>query len=616
MAIQITKRPYQISFSGNPIHYELTSAMAQADATIFFEIRIMFRTLDGVFQPVAPLPYYPNKGVAQINVQDILHAQLVWQVPRFTTDKQEIQPVATHAGIFYLEFREITAANPAPSWVASESEFERVVVKGGINYFKWAGNNFFVNYFETTKPFFTWQKNGRMAAPGEHMFLLWFNRHLVPTDFLVQRITVFYTDGTNQTFDHQFPVGLSYFYYLPAGANQLDLPAWANLAGKAIYYWQMKVVATNTNVDHSEVFSYYQDNRHDDNQKQLNYRNSLGGFDSVMVRGEIEQGLDYQPQELERATAPDYFATHVVQPQRITGTNREVETFRGDIGHLPKDDQDRLRDFQLLREVYQPMKTKWWPVTITTKQFVLRKTKDFRFSMPIEWQLAFGGSVFYTPATVELGDGVFTSNVCLAKITGLTVTVDFDAPGVPETDALVTFDGVEVDTQNASTQFRYRILPTIDWTLATWPELPVSVQVPRNTQPVLEVQAICTNDIPGAKATAYIDTTVPSGGGTPPENNSIISNNLPVGITVSFVATVDGTGEQVIGEYSVGAYQITPWLLPENTYSIITINLNGVSPGIAALMTSSASYTGNISGTMVTFDNVVVPASGANLMFD
>lgn len=515
MAIQVTKRPYSISFSGNPIHYELTSALAASEPEIYFEIRLQFKHLaTDAWQVITVLPYTPINGVAQINVQDLLHAQLGYAVPTLPVDEKTVQPVSDPTGWFYLEFREITAQNPSPSWDATEVGFIRAVIKGGVNYFYWQGNNFWVNYFEQTKPFLTWQKNGRLAAPGERIYLLWFNRWVASTATVVERVRVTYTDGTTSTFTIPFPAGGdNTCFYLPAGSTQLSLGA-IN-AAKTIHYWEIQVVDTGGGgTAYSEIFRYYQDNRNDDNGKTLLYRNSLGGLDSVRVRGVIESHLEYSFKDQDRPSSPDYYKTHVMTAQRIITGNKEVLTYKGDIGHLSKEEQDRLRDLQLIREVYTPHKTKWLPVNLVTKSFKLRSTQDTRWTMPIEWQLAYDGADFFTPENVDLGDAVFSSNVCLAKIAGLSVTINFNDPGTPATDCLVTFTGNEIDTQNASTQFRWRVPPEKDWQTVALSALPVTFQFPRDLVRILEVQSICTNDILGTTTTAQINTNDGDTGGT------------------------------------------------------------------------------------------------------
>jgi hypothetical protein len=498
--IIVTKRPFDKSFSGNPIHYELTSETAAANPAIYFEIRLMF-ALDqgGTWSEVAVLPYYPTNGVAQINVQDLVHAQLSPQVPTFEADEITIQKVVGQVGWFYVEFREITPGSDAPDWATSEWAFLRKALWGGINYFKWGGNNFWVNHFDTVKPFFTWQRSGRPAASMERMFLMWVNFWTLDTETLVQRTRINYTDGTTHTIDQAFPAG-GYFdaFFVPSGMAQLNLATFAPT--KKIHYWVVQIVDTNTGTALSEPFRFTLDNDQNYNAKTLHYRNSLGGFDSVRVRGVIEEKLEYSYQEQDRATMPDYFTGHVIAAQRVFTQTVETLVFSGDVGHLSKDDQERLRDLQVKRECYQQNGNKWFPVSILTKSLKLRTSGDQVFSMPIEWSLAYDGSTHYTPDNMNFGDGVATSNVCLAFLTGLAASVDLSG-----TDAMVTINYDRNDPQAASSVYRWRVVGHRDWVESTYGAV-LQFDIEKDLTVTVEMQPMCNNGVFGGVSSVEVYT--------------------------------------------------------------------------------------------------------------
>ncbi|MFL5788638.1 MAG: hypothetical protein ACJ748_11340, partial [Flavisolibacter sp.] len=269
MAIIIQKRPYQYCFSGNPVHYELYSDLAAGDPTVSFEIRLMFKNIGGVYAVTPALPYDPVEGIATIDAQDILDGLLEYELPQFDVDEKTIWPAAGHSGQFYLQYREITTANPDPSWDDSELDYERIVVKAGLSRFKYQGNNFWVNYFNTTAlhPFLTWQKRSRLAALTERMYLLYFNITAASGIKAVAKAT--YTDGSNLSVEKDFPsADNNVCYYIPAGATQWGLID----AVKTLYYWEISIVdITNVAVPVtiSESFRYYADNRNDYNDLTL-----------------------------------------------------------------------------------------------------------------------------------------------------------------------------------------------------------------------------------------------------------------------------------------------------------------------------------------------------------
>src|SRR5688572_28336731 len=138
MSIQVTKRPYNYSFSGNPVHYELYSGTASIDSTIYFEVKLKFKNLTGSsILTIVTLPYYPTDGYAKIDLAEVLDGLLDWNLPVINANPTYVWGASSQTGHFYIEFREISAANGDPTWDTSEEEYQRFVLKGGLNDFKW-----------------------------------------------------------------------------------------------------------------------------------------------------------------------------------------------------------------------------------------------------------------------------------------------------------------------------------------------------------------------------------------------------------------------------------------------------------------------------------------------
>lgn len=586
MSITVTKRPYSKSFSGNPVYYQLYSALAASDTTVYFEIQVQFKPIGGSYAPVldTPIPFFPVAGIADVDIKDILHAQMDFGLIEFYDDEKTCWHTGGQSGYFYLEFREITTANTAPSWDSSESSHECFVAKGGLNYFMYRGNNWWANYQPVQKPFLTWQKSGRKAALTERMYLAFLQ--LAAASSLFQKVHVVYTDGSTADDSIEMTVLKDAVHFIPAGATQLDLESLTS--GKAIWYWEIKV-EDESEVAQSETFRYYLDNQNDYNGVTLHYRNSLGGLDSVRIRGEIEEGASYNYTEQDSAVEPDYFSGSSISPQRRIGDNTEQITYKGNTGPLTREEQDRLRDAFINREVYQEIRKKWWPVVIITKSFTLRKTTDQRWSLPIEWELAYTGGDYYTPRAVDLGDGVFNDNVCAAMLSPLSVSVDMSGA-----QADVTITGTEVDPQNASTTFRYRLInddsTATDWTTVAYADLPLNMLLPKEHTYIVEAQGICTGGVLGRLTTTQIDTRTPAdpgggGGGTPPPVNSIITNYASS--PTSFTIIKDSV--ELISGY-VGAFNSFDFGVEDAVGVVIELSLS-FSSSFVLLESNGVSYT-------------------------
>jgi hypothetical protein len=384
-------------------------------------------------------------------------------------------------------------------------------------------------------------------------------------------------------------------YYIPAGAKQLDLDQLQ--PAKTIWYWEITVKETGAV---SETFKYVSDNRQDYNDITINYRNSIGGLDSLRIRGTIQYDLDYEFQEQAKTVRPNYFDGHFFDPQSIISNNKELQTLRGDIGHLDVDEQDRLRDAFLIREVWWEISKKWWPLKIINKNIKQKTTEDNLWHLPLDFTLAHEGDYYYTPDLVDLGTGTFTSNVCQAYLSPITISVDLSG-----SDASVTFSGIENDPQSASTTFQYRIVKVdgteeITWTTLAYSALPIVLHLPKDVIDTLETRAICSNQIFGKIASKTIDTH--AGGGTPPTTfNSIIKDLSTSPLTYSL--KVNGT---IITSGALGSFDSEEFNANEALGATVNLTLTGYSPPLVTLISNGVSYTGRkiIGSTGYNFLNV------------
>lgn len=403
MAIVINTRPGDYCFSGNPILYNLSSSEAAGDATIYFEVKVKFKFIGGSYVTLATIPFYPVAGIAKVDISAILDAKLNFFLPDMTVAIEQI--AGEQSGMYYIETRQISTAIPDPSF-DSDSAHEKCVLKGGLNYFFHRGNNFFPLYqaISGNNKFLTWQQSGKLASYTELMFLCLINAMSGDTQDRALITTVYYTDGTTDTTSFTFTQNKGEVMFLPAGADQLDLEALQPT--KTIYKWKQQVFFNpGTGFEPlTEAYSYFLDNRNDYIDLVLNYRNSLGGLDSVRVRGVIETNLAWDTVAAQRGVEPDYYIGLGVTAQQFNVSSIEKLTWKGDAGFLEKEQQERLRDMFIYRELYKTIRLKWLPLNLISSSFKMRTTDDTLWSMPIEYQPAYTGGNFYTPESVDLGD--------------------------------------------------------------------------------------------------------------------------------------------------------------------------------------------------------------------
>lgn len=587
MSIIVNKRPSERCWAGNPCNYELYSAAAATDANIYFEVKLMFRFPGGGYAEVIRFPFYPTSGTANVDVKDLVNGKLTYGIPPFTGTETDAYIAPNQTGYFYIAYREVEPGTAAGLFDESEVEFERLAVKGGISYMKWRGNAYWDDYYTPNHPFFTWQKNGRMANLQERMYLAWLN-HSSITD-LILKVNITYTDGTT-SIDNNFPIASPVYnkiIYLPVGAAQLSLAGIT--PAKTIYKWIVAVYTdSGSETRISEEFTYYADNRKDYNDTTLHYRNSLGGLDSVRIRGVIEQKLEYENERQAVITGFDYYNGSSIAAQEKVINNREKMLYSGDIGFVEKEEQDRMRDMHLSREMWWELALKWIPVQNVTGNFRKSLSSDNLWSMIIDWLLGIPGDAFYTPRLMDIGDGGVDSNVCASTVSGVTITKTLNV-----SDADIEFNA----TITGATQFTYQIIGFHASPItANVADLPITVTgLPLAQNFVLRLRGMCADGSMGKKTDTPFVTAAET-------FNSAIYNNTDFwdefdiyldGSVIQPDVALNPTEYNFFNEAATGSHTI------KVGYG------NGI-PTVALLKVDGTTYTGTIGSVEATWPAVTL----------
>lgn len=439
MSIVVTKRPASRCWSGNPIHYTLYSSDAEAEPTNYFEIRIRFQRMDAPdYVNIITLTYKPVLGTAKIDIQDILDGLLEYEMPFiehagfFTASQYNSNKATGHA---YIQYREITEDDDNPDWVDDESDYDFLVVKGGISWEKWRGDNYWINYFDVVKPFLTWEKSGCLHSLTERMYLAWLNTTAVYVGDIKIKRTVQFTDGSQDVVYIDCPCPENYIVYIPTGGKQLKIDEIDNT--KNIHWWELQVYNTGTNPEEpmSGTFRYYLDNRYDYNGTTLNFRNSLGGISSARIRGTIQFDQEFQFTQQEKLVLHDYYLNQYINGRIGIENSTELLMYKGDIGHMEKEEQDRMRDLHLRREVWQEVQEKWIPIAMLTPSQKLRSTTDKLYPMPVLFCVASGGDYYYTPRNINLQEGNSQVGLICTAVIG-----NLEWEYVPGTGWIITWD--------------------------------------------------------------------------------------------------------------------------------------------------------------------------------
>lgn len=607
--MQIRRRPFSQNFAGNPILYGWFDEEAANNPDILFEVRVQFKNAENLaaWQLLANVPLTPVGGSAEIDISHILKTYLEPGIPSLDTSFTES---VRQTGVFYVEYRRISIGGVLnEAWNASEAEYLRQVIWGGIHPYMWRGNNFWVNYFAGENKFLTWQVNNRLAAFTEKIFLAWFNNTNVPVGNIKVFSDITYTDASKTQLSTMMPATGNRVYFIAAGAGQLGIPV---PEGKKLWYWSVTVqdiTVPDTPVNISQVFTFQLDNRKDYNYTTLHYRNSLGGLDSVRIRGAIEINITLDGSDAESAAFAWWPFAYTLHTFDRSLPHREIVAYKGEIGHLGKEEQDRLRDAFLNREVYQENHGRLWPIKLLSKQYRLRLSNDKRFTLPIEWVVADGGSYYYTP-DISLGSGLNYTNVCAATVGNINYSLAYQTSDVGR----ITWTW---DVNNPSTDNVTKVQWKVPGFIEEWQDYPYPYQNPLETfhaapgNYTFYFRAVCEGGSPGAitAKAVHIPAYDPDPGPDPePEtNNSNIYNNTgvntPLTVTVNGVIVYDG----VVDSGSYASFNAIPGQI------VVQVVIQFVTPDSATLTTQNETVEGYIRGPMVGGRSIVHFAPGVGI---
>lgn len=195
-------------------------------------------------------------------------------------------------------------------------------------------------------------------------------------------------------------------YITPAGFKQLGLDKYVP-TGKMPLWYSLQVV-NKDNVGICNPQKFYLDYRNFYDSRDLLFVNSLGGIETLRLRGEVEAGAEYSRISAERVSTSEYFSQQIIEGINEDIFNSELETFKGDTGFTTKDNLDRLRDLFITKTAYEIKNNRLIPVNIIIKNAKFFSNRQNLYSVAFDWQHAFSNEN-YTPAGT-----IGISNTCPA----------------------------------------------------------------------------------------------------------------------------------------------------------------------------------------------------------
>jgi hypothetical protein len=395
MATTINERPYQYSFSRNEIRYVFTVTDLTRPG-LYLQVKIMYHSVTGSSgTAMSPFKLKPDAdGKVYLNIQHYIDSVLKFVVP-------DMDALATDANEqcckFWVEYREVTDADTNPDYEDAETAHKIVAIKGGISKEKSARNNFFINYFDTAKPWMTWQPSGRFVYIDQPLFLTAFFPDGIPTGtkILIKNLTLD-GDDPQEAYDTLLTEGVLFHFNL----QQLIIaqPTADYHSFKFSIIDSDNVVLINdytVNIQYRPTYKYY----------DLIFNNSISGIDTVRVIGDVEWGIDKQFEETEGGFSyTEALATaksHEIKHTAITFG----QTYKGDIGFLNnKREQEAMIELIISRNIHQYKDSRFIPILNIQKANPIRKNSDELYPFAIEFTTSIREEN-YTPEFVTLGIG-------------------------------------------------------------------------------------------------------------------------------------------------------------------------------------------------------------------
>jgi len=378
--VLMTERPYEVCFSRNPVVYRFQTDTALSTPGLRIDVRMFHRKFGAFgFVQIFETSLVPDSaGRVSIDLRKTVDSLIDYKLPLATSIA--IQSAFDHAGTVYVDFREVTTAAPSPAWTSDLSN-SITVVKGGIPYQQWQGPKYFFN----SNGILTWQKTGRGIGPTEKSWLTYLHLGMNNQENMSAKVNVYYTDGTSTLNAVTLPISGAVpkygIYHIPTG-SQLALKDLDS--AKVIHYYTVRVVAGTTNL--TVEFKYVVDYRNTYSVTTLHWFNSLGGFDSIVLRGELNKKTVYERQFAEKMIGDDYYSITQLATMQENIKNQEQESYSGSVGLMDDPDMyDRLRDLMLSNRVWQLKFKRWRPVLITNTNVDLGNEGDSIKDFPVEF---------------------------------------------------------------------------------------------------------------------------------------------------------------------------------------------------------------------------------------
>lgn len=572
MQVLLLKQPFTISLSGNPIPISLAVAPYTTGAALLdyrIQIRILIENIygSGQFTEVKSGYFLPDvNGQLQIDIQSIIHPYLDYYTPHINL------PQMVLATGQYKRYQFAFNLQLAGVAVAVET-FSSILyaIKGGMAYDQWHPTDWFYSYLIGRTNFLGYTTGTEKTTPNAASFLFF----LAPANDTYTLSAVIIDDS-----------GTSYTYTMP---TTIVAPAWAVVCLPSCYSllglqsllpvgsfavkYTVIITGATAGLVAQRLFKF--DYRNFYNVSAVCYRNSLGGLETLFLRGQVDFEADYAIQAATQMVPPSYYNNLQIAAQMLQIVE-ESPKYNGDTGFLDRETADKLRDFFLSPQRFEFVEYKMVPIVLVNKSVKFFGNRDNLISIQLQWQRAYFNEYYSQPGS-QIGLG----RSCPA-LEQLIVTQVSKSEVQVMYSLAIPYDIVEVSIAYLTSYYTKRFVGNTGV---------VKFQFDNPTN--------ATNFPMAISAATICDATslVVSKGPSMQTNISILSKSLPVVINDTYTIN-SGYTTAVTMPFSVLANDYDPDGLPINVVAAAGLTNAGAAYSISTNGTViytplSATYNGN-----------------------
>lgn len=367
--------------------YTLHTDTALTTPGLAIEVKLFFALIDaGAYTEVITFSLTPDEdGNVSIDWRRIIDSKLSFEIP---TTINTIETCYKQTGKIYIKYREVTVALPDPEF-ATDADNVFWILKGGLPSHRWHRSKFFTDFSYAQRYFLTWKQSNFKIGINQHSWLTY--RHLTDDVLANARVIIelTYTDSTVDQTTVLIPPGAEWkkygVYRIPAGIINLALDG-VNPAKKIV---RIRVMPFNNVTALTNNFTLTADYRTFYNTVTMHYFNSLGGFDSQRILGDITPSLQ-RTFDMAESNAENDGESSILPAMQFTQQVEEQMMFRGNAGIFEdEDEQDVLRDLLVSKEVYEYKFEQWYRLNIQNQATELGARSQDILDLAIEWSYGY-----------------------------------------------------------------------------------------------------------------------------------------------------------------------------------------------------------------------------------